>query len=478
MNSVKKKFISVISVLAVIFSAVFVFPSNAAAKYQTTIPAFTYGVFSIPAYDGDPYEIVNNNDPEFTKSEMVTTPFEKYSDLDSLGRCGVAYANVCEETMPTEARGSISSVTPTAWHSVKYDIVSGKYLYNRSHLIGWQLTGENANKKNLITGTRSFNVDGMLPIENTVADYVEKTDHHVLYRVTPIFFDDNLLATGVLIEAESVEDDKINICVFAYNVQPGIALDYSDGDSCLEGGEHYDIDNCTAKLSATSVTYNGSYQKPTVTVKDGSKTLKNGTDYSLTYKNNKNAGKAAVVISGTGKYFGTKTVYFTIKPKSIAGLKYSKISNKEYTAKQIKPSLSVKDGSKTLVKNTNYTVTYSENKSIGYGYVKVKGKGDYTGSKSIKFTIIPQKVKDFKAATKKGALSLKWKKSPTVSGYQIQYRKMGTSKYKSITVKTTKKTLGKLSKKKYYQVKIRAYKKVDKKAIYGEFTKVIKIKTK
>ena len=186
------------------------------------------------AYSGIAYVGKNGNIPQFDADEYTTEAFEHYSELDFLGRCGVAYANICKELMPTEERGQIGSVKPSGWHTVKYNgIVDGNYLYNRCHLIGFQLAGENANEKNLITGTRYMNVDGMLPFENMVADYVQKTDHHVLYRVTPIFDGDNLVASGVQMEAASVEDDSIRFNVFVYNIQPGITIDYSTGDSWL-----------------------------------------------------------------------------------------------------------------------------------------------------------------------------------------------------------------------------------------------------
>lgn len=193
----------------------------------------------IPEYSGNAYVSINDNVPFFTDDEMITEAFEYYSDLDSLGRCGVAYANVCVDIMPTEERGEIGSVKPTGWHTVKYDIVSGKYLYNRCHLIGYQLSAENANTKNLITGTRYLNVEGMLPFENMVADYIKETNNHVLYRVTPIFAGENLLCSGVLIEAKSVEDNGAGILfnVYCYNVQPGITIDYLTGDSSLDETE-------------------------------------------------------------------------------------------------------------------------------------------------------------------------------------------------------------------------------------------------
>jgi len=195
----------------------------------------TYSLDSIPDYSGSPYVTVNDNQPYFSDSDVTTTSFESYSDLDSLGRCGVAYACVSTDTMPTEERGSIGQIKPTGWHTVKYDCIDGKHLYNRCHLIGYQLTAENANEKNLITGTRYLNVDGMLPFENMVADYIKETDNHVLYRVTPIFDGDNLVASGVLMEAESVEDkgEGICFCVFCYNVQPGVNIDYATGESTL-----------------------------------------------------------------------------------------------------------------------------------------------------------------------------------------------------------------------------------------------------
>lgn len=192
---------------------------------------------AIPAYDGKAYVAVNNNEPFFTDSDMTTTAFENYSDLDSLGRCGVAYANICKEIMPTEKRGKIGMIKPSGWHTVKYDVIKDRYLYNRCHLIGYQLAGENANPKNLITGTRYLNVEGMLPFENLVADYVNNTGNHVLYRVTPMFSGSNLVANGVLIEAKSVEDNGVGILfnVYCYNVQPGVGINYENGDSWLDG---------------------------------------------------------------------------------------------------------------------------------------------------------------------------------------------------------------------------------------------------
>ena len=187
----------------------------------------------VPEFSGEPYVVINDNEPSFPAEDFTSEGFEEYSPLDDLGRCGVAYANVGLKTMPTEERGSISNVKPTGWKSVQYDFVDGKSLYNRCHLIGFQLTGENANRQNLITGTRYMNVDGMLPFENLVADYVKETENHVLYRVTPIFEGDNLVASGVQMEAQSVEDKGAGVCfnVYVYNNQPGVTIDYETGDS-------------------------------------------------------------------------------------------------------------------------------------------------------------------------------------------------------------------------------------------------------
>ena len=195
----------------------------------------SFSLENLPDYEGEPYVILDENQPSFSQEDMESGSFESYSRLDSLGRCGEAFANVGQALMPTEKRGSIGMVKPSGWHLVKYDIVDGKYLYNRCHLIGYQLTAENANERNLITGTRYMNVDGMLPFEDQVADYVKETDNHVLYRVTPVYQGDELVARGVQMEAYSVEDEGQGVCfnVFVYNVQPGVEIDYATGDSRL-----------------------------------------------------------------------------------------------------------------------------------------------------------------------------------------------------------------------------------------------------
>lgn len=219
--------------LSIIF-AVMIVISGCAGTSQTFIyiPETVKGTEYIESASDTSFKVLNNNVPEFTEGEITTDSFEQYSELDELGRCGAAFACIGTDLMPTEERGSISQVKPTGWQSVKYDFVDGKYLYNRCHLIGWQLTAENANKQNLITGTRHMNLE-MLAFENDVADYVKSTEKHVMYRVTPVFEGDNLVASGVQMEGWSVEDDGKGICfnVYVYNIQPGIKIDYATGDS-------------------------------------------------------------------------------------------------------------------------------------------------------------------------------------------------------------------------------------------------------
>ena len=207
---------------------------------EPTEPAMisvSYSMAEIPVYAGSPYVELHGNEPYFTEGELTTNSFELYSDLDALGRCGTAYACIGQDLMPNEPRGEIGMIKPSGWHTVRYDtVIEDKYLYNRCHLIGYQLTGENANEKNLITGTRSFNLDGMLPFENMVYQYIVEMGRHVLYRVTPVYEGDNLVASGVVMEALSEEDEGMGIkfCVFCYNVQPGIGIDYATGESWLE----------------------------------------------------------------------------------------------------------------------------------------------------------------------------------------------------------------------------------------------------
>lgn len=234
-----KKKISLITIPLVLVTLIFGYVNNNMndimnlSSYNKDYSS--YKIEDIPKYYGESYIIINNNEPNFEDSEKIEESFEIYSALDKLGRAGVAYANVNTNTMPDEKRGSIGSIKPSGWHTVKYDTVEGKYLYNRCHLIGYQLTGENANEKNLITCTRYMNTKGMLEFENKVANYVKETGNHVLYRVTPIYEGDNLLVSGVQMEAYSVEDNGkgIKFNIFVYNVQDGIRIDYKTGESEL-----------------------------------------------------------------------------------------------------------------------------------------------------------------------------------------------------------------------------------------------------
>lgn len=241
-NKLKELLIFVIFAIIVALSGEFadiINYTNDDINTNTSANTVSFDIENIPEYSGSPYVEINNNIPSFTESDYTTKAFETYSELDSLGRCGVAYANICEEIMPAEdeERESISQVKPSGWQTAKYaGVVDGNYLYNRCHLIGYQLAAENANKKNLITGTRYMNVEGMLPFENLVDDYIEENENnHVLYRVTPIFEGNNLVASGVQMEAYSVEDNGKGICfnVYVYNVQPGIEINYATGESSL-----------------------------------------------------------------------------------------------------------------------------------------------------------------------------------------------------------------------------------------------------
>lgn len=232
----KKKLLSLVALFAIVTLIMSGCGLNLPSTPSSNIPEDIITLANIPDFSGEPYIVINGNKPYFTENEITDKSYEIYSELDTLGRCGTAYACIGTDIMPTEDRGNIGSVKPSGWHSVRYDIVDGKYLYNRCHLIAYMLAGENANEKNLITGTRFLNIQGMLPFEDMVHDYVLETKNHVMYRVTPIFKDNNLLANGCLLEGYSVEDsgDGIMFCVYAYNAQPGITIDYATGDSCLD----------------------------------------------------------------------------------------------------------------------------------------------------------------------------------------------------------------------------------------------------
>lgn len=322
---------------------------------------------NLPAYSGEAYVELNDNVPNFSKSDLTTKAFEKYSELDELGRCGVAYANVCTETMPTEKRGNIGMIKPSGWHTVKYDNVDGKYLYNRCHLIGYQLTAENANEKNLITGTRYLNVEGMLPFENMVADYVEETDNHVLYRVTPIFNGKNLLASGVQMEAYSVEDKGkgVSFNVYCYNVQPDINIDYSNGESKLVDGTIASI-----KLNYTKYSLEVGQSKTFVATTSPESAAKSVKWYS---SNNKIA-----TVSSSGKVTAVKAGTVTITVKTSNGLKATcKVTVK---AKSGSASNGTSLGKTTYILNTN-TKKFHYPSCSSVKQMKDKNKKKVTGSR-------------------------------------------------------------------------------------------------
>ncbi|MBR1377080.1 MAG: DNA/RNA non-specific endonuclease [Bacilli bacterium] len=232
MKKIKKTLTTLIILIMV--SLISTYLNDAIKKYYASqIPS--YDISSIPSYDGNSYVIINDNIPDFKEDDYLSEAFESYSDLDLLGRAGVAFAHINYEMMPTTERTSIGTIKPSGWKTVKYDFVDGKYLYNRCHLIAYQLSGENANEKNLITCTRQMNTKGMLEFENKVANYIKNTNNDILYRVTPIYEGTNLVAMGVQIEASSIKDHCKDICfnVFVYNVQDGVSIDYTNGDSSL-----------------------------------------------------------------------------------------------------------------------------------------------------------------------------------------------------------------------------------------------------
>ncbi len=217
-------------ILVILLIGIFAFYDySPSSSYENNINTYTSS--DIPNYEDKKFIVLNENKPDFDMSKDYSKTFEEYSKLDDLGRCGIAFANLGINLMPTEERESIASIKPTGWHTVKYDSINGKYLYNRCHLIGYQLTGENANPQNLITCTRTMNAKTMLQFENKVSEYIKRTNNHVLYRVTPIFENDNLLAKGVILEAKSIEDTEIEFNVFIYNVEDGIEINYQNGDS-------------------------------------------------------------------------------------------------------------------------------------------------------------------------------------------------------------------------------------------------------
>lgn len=252
-------------------------------KLETENTPDAFSLAEVPTYAGNPSVAMHDNIPYFSEMEKESArSFERFGSLDNLGRCTAAYACIDASMMPTEERGAIGDVEPSGWHLVKYDFLPDRYLYNRCHLIGYQLTGQNANEKNLITGTRYLNVDGMLPYENEVAAYLTSSENHVLYRVTPVFEADNLLADGVLMEAYSVEDDGAGICfcVFCYNVQPGVRIDYATGDSAVD--EAVDVADLygNAEQDASEAAADGSDDSATVD-DNADKAIPSGITYVL-----------------------------------------------------------------------------------------------------------------------------------------------------------------------------------------------------
>ncbi|GEM_PF-3273967 len=375
------------------------FPFSAFAKYADSIAAFSYNSYSIPAYDGDIYEVINGNVPKFDESELNQTIYESYGELDSLKRVTVCEANIDKTLMPAEGeeRQSISSVYPTGWKQNKYDFISGKYIYNRSHLIGWQLTAENANKKNLMTGTRTFNATGMLEFENKVASYVKAdSENNVMYRVTPVFQGDNLLASGVIMEAESVDDlgKSVEFCVFVYNVEKGVSIDYLTGDN-VESGKTVDLSEAYVWLKSLKYTYTGKEIKALDYVKLGGVTLTQGRDYSVTYLNNKNIGTASVVIKGIGAYSGTVTKNFSIVKPAPPKTKITKLTagKRSFTVKfakksgitgyQLQYSTSSKFTKKTTLnlKSTTVKKTVKKLKSKKKYYVRIRTYKTVAGKK-------------------------------------------------------------------------------------------------
>ena len=384
------------------------------ADYSSEIEAFEYNGTVIPASDSNVSVIINDNIPFFTEAEKaITDTYENYTELDPLNRVGTVQASIDKTSLDTDERGDISSIKPTGWIQEKYDIVSGGWLYNRSHLYAHSLGGDDI-EKNLMTGTRAFNFDGMYASsESLILNYIKASEEnvHVLYRVTPIFIDNDLLAKGTLMEALCLENPDFRICAFCYNIQPGISIDYATGDNKLTDSNSEEPDDTPknineVRLSRINVqTYTGVYIKPAITIKDGSAKLVNDTDYKVTYRNNRYPGKASIIITGTGNYTGSMTVHYYIRPAKMA------ISN---------------------------------------------------------------------ISSKKQSLMISWKKHLGVTAYRIAYRRKGTSKYRYITCKstTTKKIITSLKKGKSYQIRIRAYKQIDGRKYYGAYSTLKSIKIK
>lgn len=444
-----KKFLSVFLSFALGISAFLGVSVQAFAAYTSTIKAFTYNGYSIPAYDGDKYEVINSNKPKFKSSQLTQNIYEKYGKLDSLGRVTTCEANIDQSLMPKGSRGNISSVYPTGWVQNSYSFVSGKYLYNRSHIIGWQLTGENANKQNLMTGTRTFNADGMLEFENKVAKYVKQNkNNNVLYRVTPVFQGDNLLASGVIMEAESVDDygKSVMFCVFVYNVENGVSIDYATGNN--------------KAVSSTSATCPKGHKYESYVAK-----------------------KATT--AADGEVVSQCSVCSHKEKKIIKSIKSIKLSYTActYSNEYKKPKVTVTDRSGNTIPSKYYTLRYSNNKGIGKASVKITFKGKYSGSATRSFTIRPRNTSVTQLNAKSKGFYVKWKRQTIqTTGYQIRYSlssDFSNAQTKTITKNTTlSTTVSKLKGGKRYYVQIRTYKSVNGKRFYSPWGKTSSVVTK
>ena len=388
-----------------------------AGEYQSGIDAMTYDGMEIPAYDGEITEVVNENEPSFTDEEeqaAAQEPYEDYSELDAIGRAGVCEASLNVSLMPDYDRGSISGITPSGWVQAKYDIVSGGWLYNRCHLIGFQLTGvdnENAKKdfasRDLITGTRMLNVGsgsgGMVEFENSVAQHLKANpDHNVLYRVTPIYGGDNLVAYGVLMEGQCTCDDDIHFNIFCYNVQPGISIDYETGQSKLTDSPGGSIKDAKITLNKTKWNYTGKAIRPEVKVVFNGTALTEDRDYKVTYSSNTRVGQGVVTVKGIGDFSDTDKCYFNIV-KSTNPMKASlkKVSFRKSTLKTKRALVA-----KVICKDAKGTVTYTK----------------VSGSKKLSVTKTTGKIY-LKKGTKKGTYKIRVKtRAAGNSGYKAKVK--------------------------------------------------------
>ena len=412
----KKKAAKKIVTWVIASAVMFAFPLTAlAGEYQSGIDAMTYKDMEIPAYDGDITEEVNGSAPSFTAGEeqiAAERPYENYSELDELGRAGVCEASLNKSLMPDYEKGSIKDIYPSGWEQKKYDIVSGKWLYNRCHLIGFQLTGVDNEKTNekrkyakldLITGTRMLNVGtdngGMVEYENIVARHLRNNpDHNVLYRVTPVYGGDNLVAYGVLMEGRCTSDDDIHFNVFCYNVQPGISIDYETGRSKLTGSIG-SITDARITLDKTYWNYTGKKIRPAVTVTFDDMELTEGKDYTVSYSSNTRVGKAFVTVTGIGGFYDSKQYYFHIvKSPNPMKVHYKKVSFRRSDLKTRKVLVA-----KMICENPKGKVTYTK----------------VSGSKNLSITKTNGKIY-LKKGTKKGTYKIR-----------IKTRAAGNSCYKS-----------------------------------------------